>query len=132
MKKYSYLLICLFFSACNGEKDIDEKDNGFLSYFIQTCPGCLECMNMERPADSYNYPVYPGTEEWILLTSHLEKMEVYQVPVDVLKKMSTHAVIQAILEHFGFRDMVILRSDRRFQLGFDNYFSTNNAFLEFT
>ena len=53
---------------------------------------------MPRPEDSFNYPVYPGTDEWASLMSGTERTAVCQVPECILRKMSTQAVIQAIWE----------------------------------
>jgi hypothetical protein len=59
----------------------------------------LECMNMPRPADSYNYPVWLGMEEWAQFKTGQEMTDACQVPEDILKTMSTQAVIQVIWEY---------------------------------
>ena len=80
-------------------------------------------MNMPRPADSYNFPVYPYTPEWDQL-SNKEKDEAFQVPICVLKKMSTQAIIQAILENVYSLSKVFSQG------AFDRFFPNNTAYLE--
>ena len=88
----------------------------------------LECMNMPRPEDSYNYPILPGMEEWKQLTVP-EMVEVCQVPVEILQNMSTQAVIQALWEYPFFWEMMI---DYYYQRDFETLFLQNNAYIELT
>ena len=134
MKTSFYLIfICLFLTACdNGKEEVKVEEDGYLSY-LRSCKGLLECMNFERPADSYNYPVYPGTEEWASFTTGQQRRDTYQIPIEVLKKMSTHAVIQAIWEHYYFFEYIVSSSDRYYQRAFDSsnsVFLSNNAYME--
>jgi hypothetical protein len=87
----------------------------------------LESMNMPRPEDSYNYPIVPGMDEWAALRSGEEMMDICQVPVDILKKMSTQAVIQSIWEHPLLFE-ILLRY--QYQTDFDSFMSNNNAYEE--
>lgn len=48
---------------------------------------------------TWNYPVKPGTEEWKSLKTHSEKVEVCQIPIDVLKKMPTDDLIEVCLNY---------------------------------
>jgi hypothetical protein len=61
----------------------------------------LERMNMPRPQGSYNYPLYPGTPEWVEqhFKNSFAMMMATQVPEERLRGMSTQAVIQAIWEY---------------------------------
>jgi hypothetical protein len=86
-----------------------------------------EIMNMERPEDSYDYPVYPGTEAWVELSTGEEMLKACQVPEDVLKTMSTQAVIQALWEHPLLTDVFHRYQYRR---DFESMFSQNNAYRE--
>jgi hypothetical protein len=82
---------------------------------------------MPRPDDSYNYPVYPGMPEWSEFKTTEEMVAAIQVPENILKKMSTQAVIQAIWEYPLWFD-VLCRL--QYQLDFDGEFSNNNAYKE--
>jgi len=48
---------------------------------------------------TWDYPVKPGTEEWKRLKTHSEKVEICQIPIDVLKKMSTDHLIEVCLNY---------------------------------
>jgi len=87
----------------------------------------LECMQMPRPNDSYNYPVYPGMAAWAQLKTSEEMTEACQVPVDILKTMTTQAVLQALWE-YPFLIMVLHRS--QYQLDFTGTVSKTNAYNE--
>ena len=76
------------------------------------CSG-LECMNMPRPEDSYDYSTL-----W------------EQVPIEILQGMPIQTVIQAIWE-YSFFGMTML-SRYYYQADFEYYFSENNAYLELT
>ena len=126
MKALYYLaLVCFVAVACDNGKD-DYRPAPFL--YEDDIRPILECMNMDRPSDSYNYPVYPGMEEWKNLNTHEKKLNACQVPISVLKKMSTQAVIQAIWEHPLL--FLILSLGFECQLEFENLLSENNAYIE--
>ena len=86
-----------------------------------------EYMEMSRPEDAYNYPVYPGTEEWANLKNGQEMKDACQVPVSVLKKQSTQAVIQALWDY-----PLLFETLHRYeyQLDFESFFLDNNAYKE--
>jgi hypothetical protein len=116
------VLIVFFFASC-------EQKNAMESSFpyeplIRTK---VEIMNMERPKDSYNYPVYPGMKAWAELATGEEQVKACQVPEDVLKTMSTQAVIQALWEY-----PLLVNVFHRYQYrhDFESLCSTNNAFRE--
>ena len=78
--------------------DLDEVNPHFVYGDIPSLAERLAYMGMERPADSYNFPLYIVMDEWKTLTL-AEKSAARQVtPACLLKKMSTQAVIQAIWE----------------------------------
>jgi len=103
--------ICLCLTACTGNSEPEEEPEieepcpeladvnpHFVYGDIPNLAKRLAYMGMERPADSYNYPVYAGMAEWAEATKN-GYSEVCQVtPECLLKKMSTQAVIQAIWE----------------------------------
>jgi hypothetical protein len=122
-------VLCFSFVAC-GSENMQESDNEQSDFVYKDfITDQLACMNMPRPADSYNYPVYPGMEEWSSFKTGKEMQDACQIPVEVLKSMSTQAVIQAIWEYPFFID-VIHRNE--YQFDFEGVFGNNNAYLELT
>jgi len=120
MKSLLYIFIFfIFFTACSKEHDYDqestennkeeevkelnnESDFNYESLIQST----LECMNMARPTDSYNYPAYPGMSAWADFKTSQEMFDACQVPEGILKNISTHAVIQAIWEYPFLFDVI--------------------------
>lgn len=48
---------------------------------------------------AYEYPVVPGTEEWEELKTHEQMAAACQIPEDVLKSMTTEALILSIMKY---------------------------------
>ena len=65
----------------------------------------IEAMNMERPAGSYDYPVCPGMEEWSVFISTWQMVSTVEIPEDMLKEMSTEALMQGIWEYPFFFEL---------------------------
>jgi hypothetical protein len=123
MRNVSYFIItCLLFAACNSEQ---EQETIF--HYGVLFQKNMEYMNMARPYDSYNYPVYPDMKEWEKLKTGQDMFDACQIPTSVLSKMSTQAVVQAIWEHpllFQIFNRYIFQGD------FESMFSNNNAYME--
>ena len=116
--------------ACGNDTDEPDLQPPGPSFpYEETIAALLEAMNMPRPADSYNYPAYPGMQEWIDLKTVENRVKACQVPIETLKEMSTQAVIQAIWE-YPFLIGVTHRS--QYQMDFEANFLDNNAFIELT
>jgi hypothetical protein len=127
--KFLFILtVSIFFIACDKENS-DNGDSAGKSEFVykELIQPRLDCMNMPRPTDSYNYPVYPGMEEWSQFETVQEMIDACQVPVEVLKKLSTQAVIQAIWEYPFLLDVL---HRYQYQMDFDATFLQNNAYNE--
>jgi hypothetical protein len=81
--KYAYLpvvlstLLVLFSSSCNGNPPITQT----------------------HISDPYIYPVQPDTPEWSKLTSLDEKIAACQVPEDILKRLTTKALVDTVLSY---------------------------------
>jgi hypothetical protein len=121
-------VLCLSFITCNNENRQVPDDDGQSDFAYENfITDLLVCMNMPRPADSYDYPVYPGMEEWASFKTGKEMQNACQIPVEVLRNMSTQAVIQAIWEYPLLTD-VIHRYE--YQLDFESVFESNNAYME--
>ncbi len=89
----------------------------------------INCMNLEPPEDSYNYPVLPGMEAWKDFKSTAEMVEACQVPMDTLNRMSTDAIFQALWEYPFFYEIVV-RSGY-YQQDFETVFGNNKAYNVF-
>lgn len=104
-----------------------EKDEGVHNDKDTSLVYIIDCMNMPRPEGSYDYPVRPGSDKWKSFMSLEEKEKACQVPVKVLKKQSTQAVIQALWEY----PMVInFMAWENKQKGFEFVFYPLNAYQE--
>ena len=58
------------------------------------------------PIDTpYQYPVVPGTDEWTALTDHVEKLELCQIPEEILSNMTTRALAETVLAYPLLVDM---------------------------
>lgn len=126
MKAIYYFLSISFylcFVSCNNNL---EQNSEHLPY-EELVQKNLVYMNMSRPTDSYNYPIYPGKEEWAILSNSQEMVDACQVSKDILSTMSTQAVIQAIWEY-----PLLMEVFHRFQFyaDFEGAFLANNAYLE--
>ena len=127
---FRLLPLLFLFIACGNEKDEpDPQPPGPAFPYEETIAALLEAMNMPRPVDSYNYPAYPGMQEWIDLKTVENRIEACQVSMETLKEMSTQAVIQAIWEYPFFSEIVYRF---QYQFDFEGIFLENNAFIELT
>src|SRR5574344_1613128 len=89
--------LSLFLTSC---KKYENQDSTYESYIEDI----LGCMNMQRPIDSYNYPVLPKMEAWKKFQSTSEMIEACQIPIEKLEKMSTEAIFQALWEYPFFSE----------------------------
>ena len=55
--------------------------------------------------EPYEYPIEPGTDEWFAIESHAEKVEMLQIPQDVLNEMTTEALVESVVNYPYFPDM---------------------------
>jgi len=125
MKTFFYpFLIILLFVACSRNEDIPpEEEEPVIEY--DRCA----CMNMPRPDDSYNYQTFFNSEEWKNMTNE-ERHEFLEVPAEILEKMSTQAVFQAMWEYpLGSFGMFL---SFKYQSTYNFYTDNYRAFKEFT
>lgn len=78
-------------------------------------------------SDAYNFPIKPGTEEWNKLKSYDDKLSAYNVPENILKKMSTDGLVETCLNYPEFR-LVMTRNS--IQEGYNYIKSIFNGFRE--
>jgi len=124
MKKIIYIIsVFAFAMSCSMDDEIvgDINNTSDKEY---TCD-----FDGVRPSDAYTYPILPGTPAWAELKTGQEMTDACQIPVELLKKMSTQAVIQALLDH-----PLLLEIFQRFQFqaDFESLFFGNNAYKELT
>ena len=94
----------------------------------------LESKEIPRPDDAYTYPIDRGTPEWWELFENLsgisiynKMMEVCSIPEATLKQMSTHALIQALMDYPLVIDFYFSNSA---MTGFWTYYSENTTYQE--
>ena len=94
------LLIVLVTYNDNSSKDLMLTDNDAI-------------YSLNEP---YIYPVVPGMEEWEKLTNHAQKIDVCYVDPDLLRKMTTYALVETVVTYPLFVDAVVYDS---FDMGLD-------------
>jgi hypothetical protein len=87
------------------------------------------CMNMQRPADAFNYPVRPCMNVWKSFATTQEMLDVCQLPCSVLKNISTQGLIQACWEYPFFKNVMAFGSNRP-QFYFNNSVDNFNGYRE--
>ena len=58
----------------------------------------------------YEFPVVPGTQEWIDLGDIFARRKACEVPDDIIQNMTTDALLQTVLRHPFFSDMYAFNS----------------------
>lgn len=76
---------------------------------------------------TWDYPVKPGTKEWNNLKTYKERLDAYNIPVDILKTITTKELVKTCLDYPELR-LIFTRND--LQAGY-NYIATKfNGFKE--
>ncbi len=131
----SMMLACV--ASCSESKD--EPTVNYEKYSLslgntrsvdyQTTLESDECMGIVRPADCYTYPCLPGTDGWKELHYHglLGVYEACKIPQDILKSLSTEAVIQAFFDYPFISDYYAFNSMLE---GFNSMTNKNSAYAE--
>lgn len=139
MKKIESLplvLVCLLLFSCGSEEETktDTPNYGFLAPVSAENYTKLiaseECTNIPRPADTYVYPIAPGTDAWIKLHEKglNEVIKACQVPDYILRKISTPAVIQTFFD-YPF-SMELWASSSTYLNGFEKSVGHNSVYIE--
>ena len=82
----------------------------------------------QEQSSVYNWPLKPGMPQWKELTTHDEMLEVLQIPVEVLKKMTTKDLAQTCLNDPLFPDIWAFNS---LQDGMERVIAGFNGLQEF-
>lgn len=61
-----------------------------------TDEGELDKYPIDEP---YEYPVVPGTDEWKALDNNIDKLRVCMIPEDILRRMTTEALLESLLSY---------------------------------
>src|SRR6267154_6857092 len=75
----------------------------------------------------YSYPTQPGTDDWRKFQNQEEMIKACQIPGDVLKNLSTRALVETCLKYPLFSQITAYNHVQR---GFDNFASKFNGFSE--
>jgi hypothetical protein len=78
-------------------------------------------------SDSYQYPVKPGTEEWIALGSREARGQSCMIPQEILKTISTGGLFESLL---SYPFIIDYGAWEKFQLGFEYLKNENKGFAE--
>ncbi|MGI5914790.1 MAG: hypothetical protein ACOX5K_08780 [Bacteroidales bacterium] len=89
----SPLLIIIFGVLSCSEKTLIEDQINNVSDRINNISPCLPVID-----DSYNYPIRPGSEEWINLKSMNDAYAMCQIPGDEIGKISSKGLILSFLD----------------------------------
>ena len=73
--------------------------------YLKNEANIIAATNMERPADSYDYPIYPGMDSWGSLDANWKKKIGVDIPEEMLQEMSTEALMQGIWEYPFFFEL---------------------------
>ncbi len=91
----------------------------------------LSCGVVEERTDMitepYNYPIEPGTDAWKDAGKHDDRVQACQIPEDILKKMTTGALLETVLNYPHFGDMWAYDS---LQYGFERVAAEFNGLQE--
>jgi hypothetical protein len=88
-------------------------------FFLSTAP--IYAQNSEK---AYIYPIQPGTPEWAALETHDDMIAASQIPADLLEKLSTESLLDAVLRYPLYGDMLAYN---RAQDGFNRVTETFNG-----
>lgn len=75
----------------------------------------------------WDFPVKPGTEEWKELKNYQDRLNVYNIPDSLLKKIATEDLVKTCLNYPEFR---LIMTRNSLQMGYDYLKSIFNGFGE--
>lgn len=94
------------------------------------CPLCISAILAPASGQSagqrvntpYEYPVVPGTEEWVGLTSLSEKIEACAVDTDLMASMTTPALLETVLDYPLLVNMLAFNTEEEGIASVSEYF----------
>ena len=78
-------------------------------------------------AQSYNYPIRPGDEEWKNFTNSTDMFLACEIPVDVISTLSTRDLVTSVL---NYPLIGTIYAYDNLQAGFNSLINKSNAFKE--
>ena len=114
MKNLKIVLVCLFFATITFFSCSDISD--------PLVSGIDEPYNepSEKPYDGpydidepYNFPLKPGMPEWAELKTGIDKVNALQIPQDILRRMTTRALVETCLNYPLYITTIMLASSRK-------------------
>jgi hypothetical protein len=75
----------------------------------------------------FDFPIRPGTKEWLTLGSYVARLNSYNIPDELIKNMNTADLVKTCLNYPEFR-LIMTRSS--LQQGYDYLKSIFNGFRE--
>lgn len=126
------LLNCLFACQSTDDATLSGQPSGDTEEYLVLIAPLVKCMNLPRPTDAYNYPIYPGMATWATLSGTDEMIQACQIPVSVVRAQSTQALIQDIWEYPFFSEPLIVTSSTSYAQAVANSTSLRqlNAYRE--
>jgi len=88
---------------------------------------CFLFLKVSFAQITYDYPIKPGSDKWKELTTHDQKVEVLQLPVNLLNGLKTKDLLTICLNYPLFPDMWAFNS---LQNGFENVKNNFNGLQE--
>ncbi|MDP2338365.1 MAG: hypothetical protein Q8N05_18320 [Bacteroidota bacterium] len=76
---------------------------------------------------TWDYPVKPGSKEWLNIEDYFKRFELLNIPAPLLKKISTEELVKSCLNYPEYR-LIFTRND--LQSGYNFIRSSFNGFVE--
>lgn len=92
------MMISLLFGSCS-ENNNNQNEGVMVQVYVPDLTLLTKSMNMDRPVDTYQYPITPNSEGWTMLPSGDAMIKALQIPQNILASMSTQTIIQSICEY---------------------------------
>jgi len=105
---------------------ISKPLNMIVLLFLQCC--FVLTVFAQQQSGIYNWPLKPGMPAWKDLTTHDQMLEVLQIPVEILHKMTTKELAQTCLNYPLFPDIWAFNS---LQDGMERVIAGFNGLQEF-
>ncbi len=99
----------------------------FLCLSTLICALCVPFNELSAQTTKWDYPVKPGTPEWVAFKSHREMIEACQVPEGVLSSMTTEELVEVCLNYPMFDNIWAYDS---FPMGLRHVAKHSNAMQE--
>lgn len=107
---FTVILLSLF-SGCTNEEEVNEEEVN-----EEENTYCKQ-LKEQGVIDNYEFPIVPGTPEWVAFESRTEMINACQIPDSILTNMCTHGLI---VTYFNYPLIHDILSSNIPQIGYDN------------